>query len=283
VFRAPGGGWLILDEVLGDGQHLADVHWHFDPAWIVTTENQATLRAVHFEARAAIWIVHDGSATSLVHGDEETGLGWFAPVYGTLVPTWTARVSRAGSTPLSIATWIAAGRAAPSLQRLAVDCDPGRNSAVAIQVAEDTGSSVTLLRPGDTAHRDTRGCGVGAYHTDARVLHYRSCDGQLQLLAACDAHHILALREGWLSVTADESLDDLCVEIRSDGIDAWSSSPAAVRLEGAVVRTAVAVRLNGRELPIDARERSDTIVARGSDWREPGRTLPCVALPASQI
>ena len=47
IFRAPGGGWLIVDEVLGRGRLSADLHWHFDPSWTVTRETPTRLRAAH--------------------------------------------------------------------------------------------------------------------------------------------------------------------------------------------------------------------------------------------
>ena len=104
------------------------------------------------------------------------------------------------------------------------------------------------------------------------------------MLAACDAHHVLALHEGWLSIASDAPLPDVCLEIEDDRVDLWSSSPASrLRLEGALVTSARVVRLNGRELPVYARERTDSIVAFGSDWGDPGGALACAALPVSQI
>jgi hypothetical protein len=284
ILRAPSGAWLIVDEVLGRGRHAADLHWHFDPAWIVSATGPATLRALRFDGKGTAWLVHDGGDTFLVHGDEESGLGWFAPVYGTLLPTWTARVRCEGSLPLSVATWIAAVPDAPSLDRLAVESDSAGSEAIAVSVLSGSTRWVTVLRPGEAAVRDTRGCRAGEYHTDARLLQYGACGGHLHTLAVCDAHHVLALREGWLSVAADAPVADLCVDIRGDRIDVWSSSRASrLRLQGEAVLTAAVVRLNGRELPPYARERLDSIVGFASDWGEPGRIPPCVASPVSQI
>ena len=283
VFRAPAGGWLIVDEVRGHGRHAADLHWHFDPVWSVTAEAPGSLRATHFEDRGTVWLVHDAAVAALMHGDEESGLGWFAPAYGTLIPTWTARLSCAGSTPLSLLTWVAAGSGPPSLTRIATDCDPS-GPAIAVSVLHEMVTWVTMLRPGEPAERDTRSCGVGHYHTDARLLHYGWGGGRLRSLAACDAHHMLALREGWLSIAADTPMRDICLDVEEGRIDVWSSSPASrLRIEGAVIPTSHVIRLNGRELPPYARERVDSVVAFGSDWGEPGRTLACVASPVSQI
>jgi hypothetical protein len=283
VFRAPGGGWLIVDEVLGHGRHAADLHWHFDPAWSIASETSTSLRATHYEDQGTVWIVHDAAVVALMHGDEESGLGWCAPAYGTLIPTWTARLSRGGTTPFSFVTFIAAASRCPSVTGLAADCDPG-GAAVAVRVRHESVSSITMLRPGEPSVRDTRSCAVGRYHTDARLLHYASVDGRLRSLAACDAHHVLALHDGWLSIAADTPISDICLEVDDDRIDVWSSSPASrLRIEGTLVPAARVIRLNGRELAPYARERTDSVVAFGSDWGEAGRNLECVASPASRI
>jgi hypothetical protein len=283
VFRA-GAGWLIVDEVLGHGRHAADLHWHFDPAWSVVSETATTLRAHHFGDHASIWIAHDAAVVALMHGDEESGLGWFAPAYGTLIPTWTARMSQAGTAPFSFVTWFAASAVPPSLARLATNCDPGGGAAIGVSILQEAVTYITMVRGGEPAVRDTRSCDVGRYHTDARLLHYASAGGRLRTLAACDAHHVLALHEGWLSVACDAPMADLSIDVADERIDVWSSSPGPrLRIEGALVGASHAIGLNGRTLPAYAWERADSVVAFGSDWGEPGRTLACVASPVSQI
>jgi hypothetical protein len=77
VFRAPGGGWLVVDEVLGRGRHAADVHWHFDPSWMLNRETPTRLRATHAEGGTA-WIVHDASDSTLFHAvgaDDDAATG----------------------------------------------------------------------------------------------------------------------------------------------------------------------------------------------------------------
>jgi uncharacterized heparinase superfamily protein len=287
IFRAPAGGWLIVDEVLGrglgrgslgeGGRQTADLSWHFDPSWIVNRETATRLRATHAEGDAA-WIVHDGDDSTLWHGDESTGLGWFAPVYGTLVPTSTARVSREAVAPFSIATWITDSSIAPTLLRLTTECDPGGSTPLALRVLEQDVVWTTILRPGEPTARETRGCAAGAYHTNGRLLHYGSRDGRLISLAACDASHVLALREGWLSVSADEPIPDLYVNCAGETIDIWSSAPPArLRLQGALVSSARSMRMNGRQLPAHVRERTDTVVVLPSQGGEPRRMTPCVA------
>jgi uncharacterized heparinase superfamily protein len=280
IFRTPAAGWLVVDEVLGRGTSAADVHWHFDPSWHVTREGATRLCATHPEGGTA-WVVHDAEAT--VHrGDESTGLGWFAPVYGTIVPTWSARVSRVDIAPFYIATCIEFGSSAPELTRIPAECDPG-GSAIALSVRQRGVEWVTVLRPGEPEGRETRGCAAGAYHTNGRLLHYGSRDGRLVALAACDATHVLALGEGWISIAADEPMSDLYVELAGETIDLWSSALGArVRLQGALVEAARTVRVNDRPLPDGARERADSVIVLPSQSGEVRRITPCVALPVSQ-
>ncbi|MGH8186702.1 MAG: hypothetical protein ACREUC_09080, partial [Steroidobacteraceae bacterium] len=140
-----------------------------------------------------------------------------------------------------------------------------------------------MVRPGEPELRETRSCGAGAFHTDGRLLHYGSRNGRLVSLVLCDANHLLALREGWLSVAADAPVKDLYIEALDDRIDAWSSSPVPrVRLQGTLVAAARAIRVNGRDVPAAARERADSAIVTSSSWGEPGRILPCVASPVSR-
>jgi uncharacterized heparinase superfamily protein len=74
----------------------AAVHWHLDPAWAVALrENGAVLTT----ADQSVELVIEGGAVEHFHGDEATGLGWHAPVYGSVEPTSTLRISSAATAP----------------------------------------------------------------------------------------------------------------------------------------------------------------------------------------
>ncbi|HYS26104.1 MAG TPA: alginate lyase family protein, partial [Vicinamibacterales bacterium] len=241
IVRADGAGMLVVDELRpgagipdpGSAVHSATAHWHFDPAWMVRTEGEGRLRATHMEGDEA-WLLFDSGDVSLLHGDEESGLGWFAPVYGTLVPTWTARIARDSRLPCSTITWIGESHAAgsPSLERLDVTADPA-GDAIAGRVVTGDVASHYLIRPGEPASRDSRACGILEYQTNARVMHFRTRGDALVALDLADASHALALRDGWLSVAASEPMRGLHASIANGLLRiAVSEPPRELRVEG---------------------------------------------------
>jgi hypothetical protein len=230
IVRADGAGWLIVDEVRGPvsyhtAPHAAAAHWHFDPSWMVHADHRGRLRAAHLEGDEA-WLLFDAGEVTLLHGDEQSGLGWFAPVYGTLVPTWTARVTRTGPLPLSMLTWIGEGDGSdvPALERLTVTADQG-GDAIAARVLRGEFASTYLIRPGEPPLRDSRACGVAGYQTNARVMHLRTRADRLVALDLIDVSHALALRDGWLSIAASEPLSDLQARVDDAGVHLVTSQP----------------------------------------------------------
>jgi hypothetical protein len=68
-------------------------------------------------------------------------------VYGTLMPTWTARITRKSPAPFSMVTWIGTSARVPSMTRV-VSNDATGDNAIGIRVDHDDRSTVFLLRPG---------------------------------------------------------------------------------------------------------------------------------------
>jgi hypothetical protein len=268
MLRTRDSGWLIVDDLLGEGRVDASAHWHFDPGWMLTCEAPGRLRAAHFEGDEA-WLLHDAGDVWLVHGDEESGLGWYAPVYGTLVPTWTARITRDAPAPFSLLTWI--GRRhlranAPSMERIAPSCDAGAG-IIGARIVAGGQTSVFLLRPSDLRAPDLGGCGIGDYQTNARVLHYAEQAGRLVALDLVDASHALSLREGWISIAATESMPDLHASINDNVLQLHASHPPPqLRLQGGALRGVLTIRLNHREQLPRPTDRTDTFVIEGGDW-----------------
>ena len=269
LLRAGHAGWLVVDEIAGGGRHLTTTHWHFDPAWMLASHGPGRMRARHLDGDVA-WLLYDSGNLRLVHGDEDSGLGWFAPTYGTLLPTWTALLTRDGIAPFSLLTWIAEGTGngdePPSLERIPVT-GAASELTVAARVVTGEVTSVFLLRPGDAPPTEY---GVLDYQTDARVLHYKTRDDCLHAIDMVDATYARAVHDGWLSVVSTESIADLHVSIDgTETLTLWSSAPPPeLRLEGAGVGGVRAITLNGRGLYLGPSGGRDVRVVRGSDWRE---------------
>jgi hypothetical protein len=269
LFRAAGNGWLVVDDVQGDGTVEASVHWHFDPAWLLTPA-PGRLRATHGDGDEA-WLLHDAADLWLAHGDRETGLGWYAPVYGTLVPTWTARARREGTAPFAIVTWIgSAGPDAPSLER--IDPVGGANPCgVGARIVSGRRTSVFLVRAGLPSNGNTRPprdvCRIVDYETDARVLHYAETGGTQTELDIVDASCALAHRDGWLSITTGDRVPDLHASMADGILTVYASKPPRqLRVQGHAIGGALSVRLNGREMSPPASDRADALVIHGADW-----------------
>jgi hypothetical protein len=273
VIRAADAGWLIVDEIrrteldgVRDAIHSAWSHWHFHPEWMLREEAKGVLRATHLNG-AETWLLFDAGHVALVHGDDRSGLGWYAPVYGTLLPTWSAQITRELRLPFSMVSWIGAATAhsTPELQRIAANAEPG--DTIAARVANGDFASVYLLRPGDPSSRDGRGCGAVDYQTDARVLHFRTRGERLVALDVVDASHALALRDGWLSVEANEPVRDLHVRLLDDLLQLSASEPPRqLRLLGDALRSIRAIRLNGRSYPLAVGDPPETLLISGADW-----------------
>jgi uncharacterized heparinase superfamily protein len=274
VIRADGSGWLVVDEIRGtdlggrrDAIHSAASHWHFHPGWMLHDEGMGVLRATHLEDPEA-WLLFDAGDLSLFHGDEESGLGWYAPVYGRLLPTWSVRVTRSMRPPFSMLSWIGAATAhsTPDLQRITANADP-QGEAIAARVVNGDFASVYLLRPGEPSSRDGRACGTLDYQTDARVLHFRTRGERLVALDLVDASHALALRDGWLSLAMSESVRDFHLQVNDDMLELWASDPPRqLRILGGALLGLRTIRLNGRSHPLVVTDVPDTLLISGANW-----------------
>ena len=275
ILRTARHGWLIADEILGGGTVTAGAHWHFDPAWTLRCDAAGRLHAGHVDGQA-VWLLHSGGDVLLAHGDAESGLGWYAPVYGTLLPTWSARVTRRAETPCTMFTWIGDAASAPELERVEPSCDPG-GTALAVRIRCGEQVTMFLLRPGETAFRDARATGALDYQTNARVLHCTLVDGRLATLDLVEATDALALHDGLIGVAASEPLNDLHATLAGGVLDLCASNPPPqLRLQGNAIRDVRSIHLNRRELPRPRSDRPDTLAIYGVDWPTSSHLLAAV-------
>jgi hypothetical protein len=273
ILRTAHAGWLIADEIRGRGPLSASPHWHFDPAWVLE-EEPGRIRASHPAGEVA-WLLHEAPRAELFHGDHESGLGWYAPVYGTLVPAPTARITMSGDGPLQMITWVGEERdwPSPSLLRVPVDCDTG-NAAIAAQVTDGDRCALFMLRPGGVPLNAARMCRVLDYETDARLLHYLVDDDRVIGMQLVDARRVVTHRHAWISIEAEEPFSDLHLAIDRQRVDLQASTPpSAFQIRG--LDPSHVIRLNGRELPRRAppagsrlpSTEADSLLIQPSDWR----------------
>jgi hypothetical protein len=112
VVRAGGGLWIIADQLLGDGFHQMDLHWHLDAAWRPDAQSGSEAVVRTFEHQdgfrsAVAW--NRGEVKEFFGG--EPGPGWSSPIYGRRVPSPALRVSVTGDAPFSVVTALAAAEA----------------------------------------------------------------------------------------------------------------------------------------------------------------------------
>jgi Heparinase II/III-like protein len=271
VVRTADSGWLVVDQVLGSGVHTAAAHWHVDPCWTLRLEALACVHASHSDGGEA-WMIFDAGDLFLAHGDEASGLGWYAPAYGVMVPSWTARVTRTSDAPFAMITWIgttaAGSRQPPSIERL-FPVRAAADAVVAARVNAGERSSVFVICPHDQPLHRRQPCETGGYHTDGRVLHCVEDHGTVKRLDLIDAMHAVTPRGGGITITASEAMADLHVSIEDGILDLQASQPPAhLRIQSGAIEHIVSLRLNHRELPA-ATDHSDTVFVYGVDWSVP--------------
>jgi len=277
VLRTTDSGWLIVDEMLGSGEHTAAAHWHFDPDWSLRKDEPGRMRATHTDGTEA-WILPDAGEIFLAHGDDVSGMGWFAPAYGVVVPAWTARVIRTEHAPITMVTWMGAmppgTSRSPSIERLTADRHPG--AAIAARVTSGDRTSVFLVRPGSPPSPHI--CEAGGYETDARVLHCMEA-GRLLRLDLIDAMHASIPGGGGLTIKASESVARLHLSIDDGVLDLQTAHvPARLHVQGGAVDRIVSIHLNHRELPLAAMKHGDTVIVGAASWSAPVRDLlPSIA------
>jgi len=276
LLRATDCGWLLIDEVLGRGAHTGAAHWHVDPRWTLRTDGPGRLRAAHADGGDA-WILYDADDVFLAHGDEVSGLGWYAPAYGAVVAAWAARMTRTAEAPFPMVTWIgtspADARNPPSMARLSPACAAG-DVAVAVRVTTGERASIFVVCPSSAAPHHGCTCDIGDYQTDARVFHGVEDAGTLTRFDLIDGTQVLARRGiSGVSVCSSAPMPDLQVTMMDGILDLLASEPPTqLRIDSDQRHRIVSIRLNHRERPLPT-DHAGTLLVYGADWAAPVRDL----------
>ncbi len=187
VLILPGDLMVVADLVSGGGTHTASVHWHVDRRWRVAVDEQV-----------ATFTTHDGWCQLAVprgrierfEADEDTGLGWRAPIYGRLEPSTSLRVSHAGAPPFWVVSVFGLDHDNPivDVEFLPVR-DEASEAAAAVRVVRTCSIDLVVFAP-DVPPR-TRNCWrAGDVESDARVCVCREHDGRAIDVIALDASRV---------------------------------------------------------------------------------------------
>jgi hypothetical protein len=262
IVRSSDAGWLIVDAIGGEGRHHAAAHWHFDPAWHVTSDD-GRFRCMRAGA-GTVWLLSTGGETALFRGDAATGLGWYAPVYGLLIPTSTMRIAANVELPFSLVTWVGPASLFHSPYVRTAPAAGTADAATVVEILDGSRYALFMVRPAGASAPGTA-CLAGDCETDAVLLHYLEEDGQLRSLSLVGGMHCITTRDGWPSVAADMPIRDLHIAVKGNAIDLFSfEPPRQLTLHGTGRFTTV--RLNGGDLPLSSKAMPDTLLIRDSDW-----------------
>jgi len=264
--------WVVAERVLGRGRHDAVVHWHLAPEWTAAPHEGRTVRLRHSSGATAAITVPD-TTIQVLRGDEATGLGRFAPVYGRIVPSTTLRCSATRQAPFWIVSLIDALDAEAAQLRseiVPVLCSDSRD-AVAVLTRRHAGCSATLLAGSGRRESSTMELDVRhqlAVTTDARLLHADIDEiGDLTYLVLVDATFARFEGPTARTITAEEAIVDVAIAFDRHG--GWSAR-ASTQPRGLAVLTDPRPP---RPRPRTARTQDSAASARGQQ--------PCVESQAS--
>jgi hypothetical protein len=254
---------IVADLIEGSGVHDVRVHWHLDPRWSVHIAGRhAVLRAAGERVDLAV----SEGLLSRIHGGDEDGVGWHAPVYGRIEATSALRVSASGAAPrwivsvfgMNPANEVFVAEQIPVWRQAGVVSRP-----LAIRITRahsvDVFGLATPLSADDGSTTARQTWRVAGYETDARMLFCRASDS-VSRIALVDGSLVRSTDRQAIYVQLPREAPDLHVDLtRPRG-----SQPAAARVSGPVFGAHVQVA--GRDLPVAVERRS---TGRGSVRQHP--------------
>ena len=187
VLTLPGDLMVVADLVSGDGAHSAAVHWHIDPRWRVHVLDAA----VTFSTKdTQCQLVVPRGRIERFDGDTKTGLGWRAPVYGSVEPATSLRVTYCDALPFWMPTVFGLTRSngVIDVEFLPVAADTHDSpQPVALRIVRAASIDYVLF-----AGQSTSALKFGVFDTDARVLFCREVDGQIGDVILLDGSRVHA-------------------------------------------------------------------------------------------
>jgi hypothetical protein len=185
---------IVADLVRGPGHHTAAVHWHVDPQWTV----QPCGHTLTFAARdmCCQLAVPTGNLERFI-ADSKSGLGWHAPVYGSVQPMTSLRVSCDAGWPLWMASvfGLNPSNAITGAAFVPVASVAGTvEHAVALRIDRLASTDFVALAESAPGHDDAV-WRFDEFETDARLLFCRVAGLQLARFALMDGSRMRRLSE----------------------------------------------------------------------------------------
>jgi hypothetical protein len=211
-----------------DDQHEAAVHWHIDPRWRVETHGHGA----HVSAGGERASLHapEGLVEAFC-GDERSGLGWHAPVYGRIEPATTIRVTRRGRAPLWIVSvfGLDPDNAVDAVETLPVWAEAsvlGHSAALRITRRLSTDYWIIAEPVADAeaaASQNRRTWRVADLETDARMLFCRIADQRMTRIALVDGSLVRSSLRHGVQLALPHVVSDLLVDSHGIGSDRLTS------------------------------------------------------------
>ncbi len=228
------GVWMVVDHVLGSGQHTATTFWHLAPEWSVLRVGGGT-DLVHSDGLRAAVATTATDARHWAGGENE--LAYSSPVYGRVVPSPTLMFSVTGQASFSLAAAVAA---AAQPVDLAVECVPVTTDVAdgwhraAFLVRRDGCSIVALFATppatGNVGQRSIQRIAVGGREliTDGRTaLLAFSPTGEPSALDQIDGRVAAWTGEGAFELVTESTAGDLHCDAhrlrRARGARSWDA------------------------------------------------------------
>ena len=173
ILTVPGDVMVVADFVSGKGVHTAAVHWHIDARWRThVSDSSVTFVTGHAQCQLVVPRGH----IECFEGDTESGLGWRAPVYGSVEPTTSLRITNRESLPFWMPSVFGLTRSNPvvDVELLPIDADSDSGAdALALRIVRAASTDYVMF-----AGRPDRIVRFADFETDARVLFCRETNGR---------------------------------------------------------------------------------------------------------
>jgi hypothetical protein len=205
---------VVADLVSGEGVHHAAVHWHIDQRWMVRRSSAQRFDVTSGPQQCQL-VIPSAIAERFV-GDDYTGLGWCASVYGRVDQCTTIQARAVSEAPLWIVSvfGLDPNNAVQTVELNAIEDRGGVLShATAFRIVRERSVDQVLIAE-PTAGVSGAIWSANGVETDAHLVFSRTSDSRIVQVAIVDGSLVRAARgEPLLELSgfvSDLHVDTLC-------------------------------------------------------------------------